>query len=171
MDSSVAGRSFLLFVAVFVLYITTAFAADIRAEIASVDFQDVSGTTDPDGPTAEEMLKLVLQRVHRVDDEMHERVERCLAGDYQNDPALFMTCVQFIPISHEQRDFHVRLKSFRKLGCVPRGSNKQFECRFETSFDSSSSMFTGDLGRMFSTPGVQKALLIHNADDSWTMTY
>jgi hypothetical protein len=32
-------------------------------------------------------------------------------------------------------------------------------------------MYMGELGRIFLTPGVQKALLVHNADDSWTMIY
>jgi hypothetical protein len=145
--------------------------ASAQAEIASVDFHDVSGMASPDEPTAEMMLQLVLQRVNGVNDGVGERERRCIARDFQNDPMLAIECMQLMTVTDGKGGFRVRLKSFSKLGCVPHGSNRQFECQFEASLDNNSSMYMGELGRIFSTPGVQKALLVHNADDSWTMIY
>jgi hypothetical protein len=73
-------------------------------------------------------------------------------------------------VTQGQGGFRVRLKSFSKLGCGRQGSNR-FECQFETALANNSSMFMGELGRMFSTPGVQTALVVHNTDGSWTMIY
>jgi hypothetical protein len=148
--------------------------ASAHAEIASIDFQDVSGMSNPDEPTAEEMLKLVLQRVHKVNDGMHDRMERCRANNYQNDPVLAVTCIQLFPVIIGQphnSEFRVRLKSFSKLGCVPISGNTQFDCQFETALSSNIDPSMGELGRIFSTPGVQTARMVHNADGGWSMIY
>jgi hypothetical protein len=145
------------------------FAADFQTDTASIEFQDMSTTSHVGEPTAQEILALVLRRLDQVTGKMRERMERCLTGDYQHEPAVAVTCTQFIPVSRALRSFRVRLKSFSKLGCMPGASNRQFECQFETSLDGNSRLVTGELERVYVTPAIQKALFIRNTDDTWTM--